>query len=226
MIYTISVPKIVVDATDFPPDVLPSEDGVPLETDWHRSEINLLIELTHNWMRPREDYYVGGNMFIYFDADQWRRDRYFRGPDFFFVRGAKLNPPRPYWALWEEGGKAPDLIIELTSPSTRDADFGEKKDVYEKNLGAKEYFIYDPLEERLVGWRLNSRFAFEPIPPDADGRMWSEQLGLWLGTWFGAFQGKENRYLRFFDERGRMIPTSGELVDTLEAELRRMRGES
>ncbi|MSU77764.1 MAG: hypothetical protein EXS16_06680 [Gemmataceae bacterium] len=73
----------------FPPDeLLISEDGENLESDWHRIELNLLIELTDQWITGRDDYFVGGNMFIYFDEEH-ARNRNFRGPDYFFVWGAE-----------------------------------------------------------------------------------------------------------------------------------------
>src|SRR5271169_3507913 len=45
---------------------LPDTDEVPLETPWHRGGMNLLIHiLTYHW-RDRRDFYVGGNMFLYY----------------------------------------------------------------------------------------------------------------------------------------------------------------
>src|SRR5688572_6664925 len=51
--------------------LLPAEDGTPMESPWHRAGTNLLIEsITYHW-RDRDDYYVGGNMFIYYlDEDE------------------------------------------------------------------------------------------------------------------------------------------------------------
>src|SRR5947208_795013 len=76
---------------------LPESDGEPLESEWHRTEINLLIELIKGHLVGRADFYVGGNMFIHFSVDQVR-NRDFRGPDFFFVQGRPLYPDRKYWA--------------------------------------------------------------------------------------------------------------------------------
>ena len=219
-----------------PPSDLPSEDGVPLESDWHRLEMNLLLELLGLHFQGREDYFAGGNMFIYFDAEQFR-DRNFRGPDFFFVKHVPLNPPRPYWALWEEGGKYPNVIIELTSPSTAADDRGIKKETYEEVFRTPEYFIYDPATRRLQGWRLNEKLRYRPIFSDERNWLWSEQLELWLGTRIGKFQGKEETYLRFFDKEGKMLPSAQERVeaeknraetekaraDALEAELAALR---
>src|ERR1700686_2945773 len=65
---------------------LAETDSMPMDTPWHRSAINLLIESTQYRFRDRSDYFVGGNMFIYYSARQ-ARTWVFRGPDFFFVKG-------------------------------------------------------------------------------------------------------------------------------------------
>ncbi|MCI0457716.1 MAG: Uma2 family endonuclease, partial [Gemmataceae bacterium] len=126
------------------------EDGEPLESDWHRLAMNLLLEVIAYRYRDRTDYYAGGNMFIYFSEEQARR-RDFRGPDFFFVRGVNLAPLRRYWAVWLEGGHYPDVLIELLSPKTARTDRTTKKTVYETVFHTPEYFCYDPDKQRLEG---------------------------------------------------------------------------
>ena len=183
-----------------PPTNLPAEDGVPLESAWHRLGMNLLIEQVSLHLKGRQDFFVGGNMFIYFDVRQ-ARDRHFRGPDFFFVWDAPLNPPRPYWAVWNEGGKYPDVIIELSSPSTAAEDHGPKKKTYEKVFHTSEYFIYDPDSRRLEGWRLNDKQRYRALRANERGWLWCEQLELWLGTLTCSYLGKEEVYLRLFSIR-------------------------
>src|SRR2546426_8976389 len=51
---------------------LPREDGVPLETAWHRYAMNLMIEVLNYLWRARNDFYVGGNMFIYYSYRRLR----------------------------------------------------------------------------------------------------------------------------------------------------------
>ena len=89
---------------------LPTEDGEPLESSWHRSEINLLIESIRMQWRGRQDYYAGGNMFIYFNLQQARRSSY-RGPDFFVALNVDGSYSRGAWVVWLEGGKYPDVIV-------------------------------------------------------------------------------------------------------------------
>ena len=69
---------------------LPTEDGEPLESPWHRAQINLLIECVHAHLRDRDDYFVGGNMFLYYSAQQARR-RDYKGPDFFSCPPPKVR---------------------------------------------------------------------------------------------------------------------------------------
>ena len=46
---------------------------------------------------------------------------------------------------------APDLVVEILSPSTAKYDLGKKKDVYE-NYGVKEYWIIDPSTKDVNGF--------------------------------------------------------------------------
>jgi len=183
-------------------------DGVPLESDWHRLAMNLLIDIVIHRMHGRNDYFVGGNMFIYFN-NEGVRNRDFRGPDFFFVRGRPLEPARLYWAVWEEEGKFPDVIMEFNSPSTIKDDHGIKKDIYEKVFRTHEYYTFDPAKDTLKGWRLVDD-KYEPIVPNERGWLWCEELGLWLGTWHGKFQAKEKTYPRFYHENGELALTDAE----------------
>ena len=109
-------------AVEFP-DIsdLPTEDGVPLESPWHRDQINLLIDSLISAWGERDNYFVGGNMFIYFSKEQ-ARNRDYRGPDFFVVKNVDGKLERGSWIVWDEGGRYPNVIIELLSPSTAELD--------------------------------------------------------------------------------------------------------
>jgi Uma2 family endonuclease len=55
---------------------------------------------------------------------------------------------------------APDLIIEILSPSTGKKDMREKRKLYEKN-GVKEYWIVDPVHNTIQVFRLNDTNKYE-----------------------------------------------------------------
>jgi Uma2 family endonuclease len=224
---SIATPDKTVQEFSEPPLVLISEDGIPLESDWHRLAMTLLIELVSQRLKGRQDYFVGGNMFIYFSKEQ-ARNRDFRGPDFFFLWDAPLNPPRDYWVVWEEDDKYPDLIIELSSPSTADVDLGIKKDTYEKVFHTREYYVYDPFEKKLRGWRLDDHLRYQEIQPNEKSWLWCDVLQLWLGTWEGEYQGKPNVYLRFYDKQGKLIPSADEraLMEKIHAAQEKKRADT
>lgn len=213
---------------NFPdPDDLPEEDGEPLETNWHRAQMNLLIDVvTYRW-RDRQDFFVGGNMFIYYSPEQaFNRD--YKGPDFFVIKGVDGSYSRNKWVSWIEGDRLPNVIVELLSSSTASEDLGRKKDLYERTFRTPNYFCYDPDEDYLWGWHLVGRH-YVPLEPDEQGRLWSAELDAWIGTWEGRYLQHRATWLRLFDAGGELIPTGEEAerqrAEAAEAELARLRAE-
>lgn len=69
---------------------------------------------------------------------------------------------------------APDLVIELLSPSTSRYDQNQKKAVYEKS-GVSEYWIVDPDNKEALGYILKEGCYESPIT--TTGKINSEILG-------------------------------------------------
>jgi Uma2 family endonuclease len=204
-------------------DELPSDDGVPMETPRHRSQMNLLIETLNLFWSDRDDFFVGGNMFLYFTIDQ-ASGRYFRGPDFFVVLGVPRREHKS-WVVWQES-KGPDVIIELLSASTAAIDKGEKKLVYQDNLRVPEYYWYHPFTGERAGFVLRDG-QYEPIEPDDDNRLISRSLDLALVTWEGVYQGIEASWLRWAMLDGMLLPTGEEIAvqERLRADQERLRAD-
>ena len=190
---------------------LPFEDDERLESPWHRAQINLLIECTHQHWRGRTDYFAGGNMFLYYSARQIRQ-RDYKGPDFFLVTPTDGQRTRQAWIVWEEDGQYPNLIIELLSPTTAAADLGSKKDLYERKFKTPEYFCYDPDTNLLRGWHLGER-GYAPLAPKPEGRLWSPELQAYLGPREGVYQTMRAVWLRFFTREGVLVPTAEERAE-------------
>jgi Uma2 family endonuclease len=217
-------------------------DGEPLETNWHRIQMNLLIDLIYQVMteRGRTDFFAGGDMFVYYSYEQARDVAsgrpYFRGPDVFYVAGVEIRRERKAWVAWEEGGRLPDVIVELLSPSTAKIDRTVKKDLYARTFRTPEYFLYEPSTMKLEGFRLAGD-VYKPLAPNVQGRLWSAQLGLEIGLWHGEQTGEESTWVRLFHPDGRLVPTPAERAeaerqraeaerqraDAAEAELKRLR---
>ena len=211
----------------------PVEDGIPLESNWHRIEMNVLIDSVHAWWHDRRDYFTGGNMFIYFSAEQ-ARNRDYRGPDFFVVKGVDGTLSREAWFVWREAGRYPDVIVDLASPSTVATDLGFKKRLYEQTFRTPEYFCYDPYATRLQGWRLGLNRRYKTLKPNKQGWLWSQEMEVWLGFWDGEFQRMTAPWLRFYTNAGELVLTRAEAeaqraeagirrAEAAEAELARLR---
>lgn len=187
-----------------PPTDLVFDDREPLETNRHRIAMNVLIRSLKHGFSERQDFFVGGNMFIYYSAKQVR-NRDFKGPDFFVVLGVDNNPKRQGWVVWEEGGRYPDVIVELLSSSTAEVDKGSKKE-YEQVFKTRDYFVFDPFAANfLEGWHLDLDRGYQALAPNEQGRLWCQSLGLWLGTWQGTVEDDTTVWLRFYDNFGNLV---------------------
>lgn len=236
---------------------LPGSDGEPMENDRERIQINLgLQSIDHLWS-DRDDFFAGGNMFIYFNmtqvnavlaemADPSLPKRTFRGPDMFVVLNVDGSYRRQKWVVWEEEGRYPDVIFEFLSPSTRTIDLEDKKELYEQTFTTYEYFCFDYLDPEsknsLRGWRLDAHQHYQPIEPNEHGWLWSERLGLWVGTWQGTIERDTTTWMRFYTAEGELVLTKTEAAEEqasqetiarqaaedenarLRAELERLRG--
>jgi Uma2 family endonuclease len=184
----------VFDDIKMPPANLYSDEP-PLETDFHREQIDLLIRLLKYWWQERPDFYISGNLTVYYNEQQLK-SRDFRGPDIFIVLDTEKKDRRS-WVLWEEGGKYPNVVIELLSSSTATVDRGTKKDLYQNVWRLPEYYWFHPETMEFAGFRL-SNGRYEALEANDCGRLVSQQLGLQLGI--------HEQKLRWFTSEGELIP--------------------
>jgi len=130
-----TVAELAALGVEMPPteDALPYDDGMPLESERHMLQLQLLLDPLRRFWADRQDVYVGGNMFVYFSLEQVRNQD-FRGPDFFAVLGVPKRE-RKSWVVWQEG-KGPDVVIELLSESTAAQDKEALLARYQERFGA------------------------------------------------------------------------------------------
>ena len=218
------------------------DDGIPMDSHFHVLQMHMLQDLVRYVMaeRGRDDYFTAGDVFVYYSIQQAedvvKGRPYFRGPDFFVVTGVAPRQERKGWVSWEEGGRLPDLILEILSPSTARIDRTIKKDLYARVFGTPEYYLYDFDTVDFEGLRLAGS-TYRPMRPNTQGRFRSEVLGLDLGLWHGVLKGAEATWIRLFYPDGRLVPTPEERAeaecqradaerqraDEAETELRRLR---
>ncbi|HVX15142.1 MAG TPA: Uma2 family endonuclease [Pirellulales bacterium] len=217
--------------TTFDP-LYPDSDGEPVgETEYHFVATCRLYSALALWYRLRNDVHVAGDMLLYYEEGN---PSAVRGPGVMVSKGVRGKHFRRSFRTWEEG-VVPTVIFEITSLKTRDEDEGPKPRLY-ASLGVREYFMFDPqgeyLRPCLQGFSLSAG-QYKPMTPDANGQVFSQELGLRLLA--------DGYLLRLVDPAtGKPLPTEEEYADEaakarreadaahrqvemLEAELERLR---
>jgi Uma2 family endonuclease len=185
---------------------LPDEDFEPMpEGDIQRRNLSYATEALKLWFEKQENVYVSGNLFIRYEQDLIEKRV---APDIFVVFGMS-NEDRVSYTIGEDGGKAPDFVLEVISKGTRTKDRKQNPLIY-KYLGVKEYFQYDPsgkLSKSLNGVRLeNGEYVAiaSLVLPDGTLSLHSEVLGLDLHLYpnlnFRFFDPISNQMLRSYAE--------------------------
>jgi len=182
----------------------PESDGKPMgETGVHVDVMLAVLAMLRRHYSENDRVAILANMFLYYEEGDPKK---VVCPDVFVTLNVPRNTIRRTFKVWEEG-KAPDLVIEITSKKTRKEDLHKKFDLYREVLRVREYFLFDPFEEyldpSLRGYRLVAG-SYEPIPM-IKGGMPSEVLGLELQ--------RDGENLRFFNpETGKLLPSMHELA--------------
>ena len=71
---------------------------------------------------------------------------------------------------------APDLVVEIPSPSTARRDRGIKLDLYAR-CGVREYWIVDPVEDAVDVWCFRDDPGHERFAGELPVRLGAERLG-------------------------------------------------
>ena len=72
---------------------------------------------------------------------------------------------------------APDLVVEILSPSTAHRDRGIKLDLYARHR-VRQYWIVDPVEDLVDVWRFGDEPGHERFSGELPVRLGPERLGL------------------------------------------------
>lgn len=190
----------------FPPGDLYSDEP-PLETELHLRQIILLFKCLEWLWRDKNDFYAAGNLTIYYSQNK-RKTEDFRGPDFFVVLDTERKT-RKSWVVWEEDGKYPHVILEILSESTANTDRELKKKLYQDTFRTPDYFWFDPYTLEFAGFHLVDG-KYQPLEPNNQGHLWSQQLELYLGIHQGL--------LRYFTPKDELVPTPEEVAELAESE--------
>src|SRR3989442_1779302 len=101
----------------------PSSDGQPMaETSVHMRIMIDTIETLISWFNSVW-VWVWGNMYLYYVIGDPSKNV---APDVFVVKGVRGDHHRDNYKVWEEGGRTPDCVMEITSRSSQKTDQKKK----------------------------------------------------------------------------------------------------
>jgi Uma2 family endonuclease len=208
----------------------PTSDGRPMaETDWHRNLMATLIATLQLYYSEEESTYVSGNLLVYYEEGNRRRHV---SPDVFVVHGVG-NHIRPNYLIWEER-RGPQMVIELTSSTTRREDLVTKRTLYETVMRVPEYFLFDPREDYLTpsmqGYRL-VKGVYQPIRwrnnrlPSRVLGLHLERVGEELRLWNPRTEQRLPTPLEVIDQRNAVIEQRDAVIEQRDAVIERLKHE-
>jgi Uma2 family endonuclease len=201
----------------------PESDDQPMsESDATRDYLIYAVEVLRLYFQSRRQVYVSGNLFIYYEDGN---PSAVVSPDVFVIFGVSAKFRKTY-KTWQEGGKLPSFVLEITSETTKNKDEKVKPALYQ-SLGIQEYFQYDPtadyLKPQLKGRHLVNG-VYEPLPlqytQDGTPFIASTSLGLDLQL-INVYETLGvvplPKALRFYDPKaGITLPTRQEVEQQLD----------
>lgn len=109
-------------------------------------------------------------------------------------------------------------MSKFSRDSTAKTDKELKKQIYQDTFRTPNYFWFDPKTLEFAGFILLGG-SYQPIEPNEQGWLWSQQLDLYLGI--------HETKLRFFTTDGQLVPTLQEVaqIETQRAEKEKQRAE-
>ena len=186
----------------------PEDDGQPMAEDTLQFKwIVLIKEGLETLFRNDPSIFVAGDL-LWYPVEGKPKIR--QAPDIMVVLG-RPKRERGSYKQWEEEDIAPEVVFEVLSPGNRLHEMLRKFRFYEKH-GVEEYYIYDPDNGDLFGWRRGDG-GLEEIT-DMNGHV-SQRLGIR----FEPGEGPNN--MRIIGPDGQPFRTHQQLMEQAEAERQR-----
>lgn len=193
-------------------NLYPDDDGNPMaENTLQFKWIVLVKEGLETVFRDDPNVFVAGDLLWYAQEGD---PKVCTAPDAMVVFG-RPKGYRGSYKQWEEEGIPPHVVFEILSPRNR---FGEmmRKFRFYDNRGVEEYYIYDPEDGSLSGWRREGSGRLEEIA-DMQGYVSPR-----LGVRFEPGDGPDN--LRIYGPDGTLFNTYQEI--RVEADAANQRAEA
>lgn len=171
-------------------DIYPESDGQPMAegTTQYRWIVIIKGGLDIQY-RDDANVFVAGDLFWY-PVEGQTAIRV--APDVLVALGRPRAERRSY-LQWMEDNVSPQVVFEILSPGNTKQEMEEKFAFYQR-YGVEEYYLYDPEERRLDGWRRTAA-RLTPIP----------QMDGWISPLLGIRFDMSTAELRIFSREGRQF---------------------
>lgn len=207
---------------------LPCSDDTPVDNEDQNLLPNLLLFVLASLWAERMDWYFGVDMAIYHTTGVSVKVPVV--PDAFLSLGVERrkidedgqSEGRLSYALWEESGIAPAMVLEMVS-KTPGGEYDEKLETY-RRLGVLYYLVYNPKH-----WERDRHLPFE-LYKLVEGRYqlqigepyWMPEVGLGIGRTQQLFGGIELEMLLWHDKQGISYPLPEEALQRLQTLVQRL----
>jgi Uma2 family endonuclease len=200
---------LVSDDNFYIPDAnkLVTEDDTPVDNFASAKQQRLLVSSLYSSLQ-NQTFLAAANVGIYHTYKQPPIV-----PDVFLSFDVQV--PENWWEkrnrcyfVWEFG-KPPEVVIEIVSNKIGD-ELGEKLKTYE-HMRASYYIVYDP--DRQLGEKQLRIYELVGRRFRETSETWLEQVELGLTLWEGEFEGRQDTWLRWCYQDGKVLPTGDERAE-------------
>lgn len=190
-----------------------TEDDTPVDNLFSEKQQRLLTEPLYSSWRPvqpglkrkRRKFLAAANVGLFPSAYEQAIV-----PDVFLSLDVSVpvdwhsKEGRTYF-FWQFG-KAPEIVIEIVS-NRKGGEITGKLEKYAR-AGIAYYVVYDPTHQ--LGKQTLRLYERRGAVYVQRTQRWFASLGLGLTLWEGSFEDKDETWLRWCDEDGKVIPTGAE----------------
>ncbi|QTA79463.1 Putative restriction endonuclease type II, DUF820 [Desulfonema limicola] len=182
-----------------------TEDDTPVDNIFSEKQQRLLAESLNSSWKPGRSFVAAANVGIFHGINQPAIV-----PDVFLSMDVKL--PENIWEkrhrsyfIWEYG-KPPDLAVEIVS-NTKGSEIEKKIKIYEQ-ICVWYYIVFDPQKIIQKDTLRIYELTANGYIPKIDRNL--PRIGLGVKLWQGEYEGRNDLWLRWTDDKGNLIPTGFE----------------
>ncbi len=196
---------------------LPCSDDTPVDNEDQNLLPNVLLFLLKSIWAERMDWYFGVDMAVSHTTGEDPTIPVV--PDAFLSIGVerrKGGKSRLSYAVWEEAGVVPILVLEMVSKTLR-GEYDEKMRIYAQ-LGVLYYVVYNPELWGQKRWKKHQAFEVYKLVAGAyqlqQGEpYWMPEVGLGIGRVQVMSDNELQEQLAWFDQRGDRYLTAEERAE-------------